>query len=123
MQRHVSTPTEYLAAVPAAQLPLLLHLRALIREAAPDLREVIRYGMLSYEDSGALFGLAAQKHFVGLYVMAPRALRELAEDLKSLDHGKGCLRFKRLEGLPTPVLAKLLHHAWASRERECRLQA
>ncbi len=120
MQRFVSTPAEYLAAVPEAQLPLLQHLRTLIREAAPDLREGIRYGMLSYEDDGALFGLAAQKHFVGLYVMAPRTLRDLADELEAIDHGKGCLRFKRLDQVPTPVISKLLRQAKASHERECR---
>lgn len=44
------------------QLPLVQHLRSLIQQAAPGLREEIRWGMLSYEDSGALFALAAQKH-------------------------------------------------------------
>ena len=120
MQRSASTPAEYLAAVPETQRPLGQHLRALIREAAPDLREGIRYGMLSYEDAGGLFGLAAQKHFVGLYVLAPEAMRDMAAELAAVDHGKGCLRFKRLEAVPTPVIAKLLRRAKASHERDCR---
>ncbi len=120
MQRSVSTPAEYLAAVPEAQRPLVQHLRTLILEAAPELREGIRYGMLCYEDAGGLFGLAAQKHFVGLYVMAPEALREMAAELASVDHGKGCLRFRRLDALPTPVISRLLRRAKESHERECR---
>jgi uncharacterized protein YdhG (YjbR/CyaY superfamily) len=119
MQRFVSTPVEYMAAVPEAQRPLLQHLRSLILEAAPDLHEGIRYGALCYEDRGALFGLAAQKHHVGLYVMAPGAIRDLAPELKSLKHGKGCFRFQRLEQVPTEVISKLLHHAKESHEREC----
>ena len=120
MQRFVSSPAEYLATIPEAQRPLVNHLRSLIREAAPDLQESIRYGLLSYEDAGALFGLGAQKHYVGLYVMAPRAMRDLAEELKAIDHGKGCLRFKRLEDVPTPVITRLLRHAMETHERECR---
>jgi hypothetical protein len=42
MQRNVASPEEYLAAVPPGQLPLLEHLRSLIREAVPAAREEIR---------------------------------------------------------------------------------
>jgi uncharacterized protein YdhG (YjbR/CyaY superfamily) len=120
MQRFVASPAEYLAAVPETQFPLVQHLRRLIMEAAPDLRETIRYGMLSYEDEGGLFALAAQKHYVGLYVMAPQAMLDLAEELKPLDHGKGCIRFKRLDLVPTQVISRLLHHAKESHGRGCR---
>jgi uncharacterized protein YdhG (YjbR/CyaY superfamily) len=120
MQRDVASPADYLAAVPQAQLPLVQHLRSLILEAAPELREGIRYGMLSYEDEGGLFGLAAQKHYVGLYVMAPKAMRDMAAELEALDHGKGCIRFKRLEGVPSAVISKLLRRAKESHARECR---
>jgi uncharacterized protein YdhG (YjbR/CyaY superfamily) len=101
-------------------MPLLEHLRALIREAAPSAREEIRWGCLCYDDGGALFGLAAQKHYVGLYVMATQALKDLAEELKGIDHGKGCLRFKRISAVPTDTLRKLLAHAKSLRERECK---
>jgi uncharacterized protein YdhG (YjbR/CyaY superfamily) len=119
MQRKVDSPAEYLAAVPEKQLPMVEHLRALIKEAAPGAREEIRYGMLSYEDEGGLFGLAAQKHYVGLYVLATQAMREMAAELGSLDHGKGCIRFKRLETIPTPIIKKLLRLAMESGERDC----
>jgi uncharacterized protein YdhG (YjbR/CyaY superfamily) len=52
--------------------------------------------------------------------MAPQAMRELAEELKPLDHGKGCIRFKRLDQVPTQVIARLLHHAMESHGRACR---
>lgn len=120
MQRDVASPAEYLAAVPETQIALVRHLRSLILHAAPDAREEIRYGMLCYDESGALFGLAAQKHFVGLYVMATKALEEMADELESLDHGKGCLRFKRLDSVPTALIARLLALARATRERACR---
>jgi uncharacterized protein YdhG (YjbR/CyaY superfamily) len=120
MQRHLATPAEYIAAVPEAQRALFDHLRALIQEAAPTLREGVRWGMLAYEDTGALFALAAQKHFVGLYVMATEALKDMAVELAEVDHGKGCLRFKTLESVPTAVLLKLLSHAQGLHERDCR---
>jgi uncharacterized protein YdhG (YjbR/CyaY superfamily) len=120
MQRHVSSPKEYLKAVPADQLPLLEHCRALIREAAPSAREEIRWGALCYDDGGALFGLAAQKHYVGLYVMATQALKDMQKELAGIDHGKGCLRFRTLAAVPTDTIRRLLTHAKSLAERECK---
>jgi uncharacterized protein YdhG (YjbR/CyaY superfamily) len=120
VQRKVSSPAEYLDAVPEAQLPLVQHLRSLIQQAAPEAREEIRWGMLCYDDSGALFAIAAQKHFVGLYVMATQALAEMADELQALDHGKGCIRFKRLQGVPSQLVSQLLVRAKGCHERECR---
>ena len=60
--------------------------------------------MLSYEDTGALFALAAQKGYVGVYVMATEAMKDMKSDLESIDHGKGCLRFKKLDSVPTETL-------------------
>jgi uncharacterized protein YdhG (YjbR/CyaY superfamily) len=116
MQRFVSTPEEYLEAIPEPQLPLLQHLRSLILQTAPEAIEEIRYGMLAYELGGGLYGygLAAQKHFVALYV-GPQALADMADELKGIDHGKGCLRFKRLESVPTEVISRLLTHAISAR--------
>jgi uncharacterized protein YdhG (YjbR/CyaY superfamily) len=122
MQRDVNSPAEYLAAVPPEQLPLIKHIRHLIQESAPGLRESIRYGMLVYEDHGGLFGLAAQKHYVSLYVLATQALEDMSIELKNIDHGKSCLRFKRLENFPTETLSKLLRHAASLPQRDCSQQ-
>ena len=119
MQRDVASPAEYISDVPAGQRPLFDHLRALIHASAPDLSEGIRWGMLCYEDTGALFALAAQKHYVGLYVMATDALKDMDAELAKIDHGKGCLRFKKLSSVPTEIIKKLLAHAYGLREREC----
>lgn len=120
MQRDVASPAEYISDVPTEQRPLFDHLRALIQASAPDLSEGIRWGMLCYEDTGALFALAAQKHYVGLYVMATDALKDMDAELAKIDHGKGCLRFKKLSSVPTETIKRLLAHAYGLRERECR---
>lgn len=119
MQRNVNSPAEYLAEVPPEQLPLIKHIRQLIKESAPDLQESIRYGMLAYEDHGGLFALAAQKHYVSLYVLATQAIEDMSTELKSINHGKGCLRFKRLDNFPTENIRKLLLHACCLPQREC----
>lgn len=120
MQRKVASAAEYLQAIPPAQLPLVEHLRALIRQAAPQAREEIRWGMLAYDDAGGLFALAAQKRYVSLYVMVPEALEKMEAELADVDRGKGCLRFTRLEGVPTKSIERLLKLAAKSHERECK---
>jgi uncharacterized protein YdhG (YjbR/CyaY superfamily) len=119
MQREVATPDDYIAAVPQAQLALLAHLRGLIRKAAPKAKEEIRYGMLHYDDRGGLFALAAQKNTVNLYVMATDVVAAMSNELADVDHGKSCLRFKKLEKVPTPVIDKLLRAAAKSSQRDC----
>jgi uncharacterized protein YdhG (YjbR/CyaY superfamily) len=89
----------------------LEHLRGLIQTAAPDAAERIGWGMLVYDEGSELFAaLAAQKHYVGLYV-SPRAMADMSDELRGIDHGKSCLRFKRLEKVPTETIAKLLAYA------------
>ncbi|MDR3633914.1 MAG: DUF1801 domain-containing protein [Isosphaeraceae bacterium] len=122
MKRDVSSPQAYLDAVPEAQMSLVTELRGLIREAVPGAVEEIRWGMLCYDDSGALFALAAQKNSVNLYVMATQALEDMAGELAALDHGKSCLRFKKLSGVPTETIRRLLAHARTLREREYKAQ-
>lgn len=119
MQRKVNSSAEYLATVPTEQLPLINHIRHLIQKNVPGLHESIRYGMLAYNDRGGLLALAAQKHYVSLYVFATQALRDMASELQDIDHGKGCLRFKHLNDFPTDTIAKLLRHAVTLSQRDC----
>jgi len=109
MQRFVASPAEYLAQVPPHQLPAIELLRRIIPEAAPKLEERINYGMLCYGDAaGDVFGLAAQKNMVCLYVMPTEAVAMMADELAEIDHGKGCLRFPKLEKIPAATIKKLL---------------
>ncbi len=117
MQRFVDTPAEYLALVPAEQLPLVEHFQKLIVQVAPRAEAKIGYGMLIFADpTGDLFALAAQKHYVGLYVSPTEALEMMTAELADVDHGKCCLRFKRLDQVPTATIKKLLKLALSLRE-------
>jgi hypothetical protein len=44
----------------------------------------------------------------------------MAVELEGIDHGKGCLRFKKLERVPTETIKRLLVLALGIRERECK---
>ncbi len=74
----------------------LEHVRALIKDAAPHLKEGIEFKMLRYaDDKGSVFHLNAQKNYVGLYVGDIKKIDPNDELLKGIDKGKGCVRIKK----------------------------
>ena len=114
MQRHAATPEAYRAAVPAAQAPILERVRHILLATLPGQPEGVRYGMLDYP---GVANLAAQKHYVSLYV-PPAVLAAHGDGFPGVPRGKSCLRFKRLEQVAEPTLAALLRSAAAYHEQQ-----
>ena len=104
MQRNSASPEQYIDAVEGPQKDLLLQIRALIQEIAPDAEETIEYGMLGYSGIGTL---AAQKNYISLYV-APKALAEYKKQHPSSNCGKSCLRFKSAQEFDPKAVHNLL---------------
>jgi uncharacterized protein YdhG (YjbR/CyaY superfamily) len=96
MLYNASTPAEYLDQLEEDwRKEKLKDLRALLL-AQHDFDEGIRYKMLSYQDDkGVVFQLNAQKNYVALYVGDASKVDPSGELLEGIDHGKGCLRFKK----------------------------
>lgn len=93
----VSTPQEYLDNLEDDwRKPILLELRNMIKQEAPQYKEVISYKMLGYQDGeGSVFALNAQKNYVSLYVGDIRKIDEDGTLLQGLNQGKGCIRFTK----------------------------
>ncbi len=96
MLYEASTPAEYLDLLEEDwRRDMLMELRELLL-ADPSLEEGIKYKMLSYADEkGIMFQLNAQKNYVALYVGNASKVDPSGELLEGIDHGKGCLRFKK----------------------------
>jgi uncharacterized protein YdhG (YjbR/CyaY superfamily) len=107
MKRDDRSPQAYRESVEGAQRELLEALRAVVREAAPDVEERCRFGML---DDPGLANLATQKRSVHLHVMP-----EVPARLAGVDRGKSCLRFARLDQVDAPSLRALLDDVRAAR--------
>ncbi len=112
MKRTAATPDDYLAQVPHRQKPVLEALRTLILEGSPGIAEGLRYGMLDYP---GLANLAAQKHYVALYVL-PEALAAFKGRFPGVSCGKSCLRFARLEQVDRSAIADLLQAVRRARQ-------
>jgi hypothetical protein len=127
--RRPTTVAEYLKALPPERRAVVSKVRAAIRRALPrGYREALRWGMISYEIPLASFpdtyngqplsyaALAAQKGHYALYLSGAYAdgaqRKALAAGFKaagkSLDMGKSCLRFRKLEDLPLPVVERIV---------------
>lgn len=118
--------------------PDLAAIDQLIVANAPELKRqlfsgpsitMVGYGEIDWENnsgSGAwpLIGMAAQKHYIALYVAAVRDGETLADfysdRLGRTNNGKNCIRFKRLSDIDPEQLANAVRDAvaWAEVQRE-----
>lgn len=127
-QSKARTAKAYLAELPKERREVVSKVRAVILKNLPKgYQESMTWGMLSYEiplercpdtyNGKPLMycALAAQKNFYGLYLICgqhPTHRKTLEEGFKKIgkkmDMGRSCLRFKKLEDIPLPVIGKLI---------------
>lgn len=124
-----STVDEYLATLPQDRRVAMAAVRDVIRRNLPDgYREGMAYGMIGWyvpldrfpeTYNGQPLGLAAlasQKHHMSLYLnnvygdAATEAWfrKRYAASGKTLDMGKSCVRFRRLDDLPLEVVGEVI---------------
>jgi hypothetical protein len=122
-QLQVGTPEEYLAKVEESRRADVTALDAMVRKHAPELKPFIHSGMLAYGpwhykyDSGRegdwfRMGIASNKNYISLYVVATDGAKYVAEGFKEAlpkaSIGKSCVRFKRLSDLDLAALTRLI---------------
>jgi uncharacterized protein YdhG (YjbR/CyaY superfamily) len=113
MKRDVDTPEAYRKAVTGKQREMLELIRDAVFDVAPESDEIIEYGMLGYP---GLANLAAQKHYVALYVK-PAVLAERRHRFPGIDRGKSCLRFRHPEQIDSERLRGLLRAVLRARSK------
>jgi hypothetical protein len=133
MRIEASTPEAYLESVPEERKAVVRRLHDLIMENLPQGFEAgVGYGMLGYVVPHSLYpagyhcdpkqplpfmGLASQKNSISFYHMGLYADQDLLDWFvgeypkyckTKLDMGKSCIRFKKEENIPFPLLAELV---------------
>jgi hypothetical protein len=124
-----TTVAGYLAELPAERRAVVEAVRDTVLRHLPDgYEETMNWGMISYEVPLARYpdtynrqplsyaALAAQKHHYALYLNAAyqdeaseRRLRDgFAAAGRTLDIGKSCVRFRRLDDLPLDVIGDVI---------------
>jgi len=99
---------QYLAKLNPERREALSLLRSLILHTAPDAVESMKYKMPTYlYGEAVLCAFASQKHYMSLYV-EPRTLDSRREELRHLNLGKSCVRFKHIDQLPLEIVRTIL---------------
>ena len=117
---------EYLSVLPKERQEPVLFLHDFIQKAVPKLKPHFAYNMLGYGSFACknykkemvdwpVIALASQKNYMSIYVCALDNGEYLAEKfqdkLGKVSVGKSCIRFKKLDDLNLPELAKILKKA------------
>ena len=129
MQSDAKTVEEYLASLPEDRRAALEAVRGKILENLPDgYDEVMNWGMITYEVPLEIYpdtynrqplmfaALASQKNNMALYltgIYMDEGAREEFEARyrdtgKRMDMGKSCVRFRKLEDLPLPLIGEAI---------------
>lgn len=116
MHYDVKTADEYLAGLPEDRATGLSALRRLICKTLPAVTESIQYGHMSFDLKTPLIALAAQKHFLALYVMETAAVAEFQGRVGTVSCGKSCVRFRKLSDLDLTGVEQLLRRAGELRQ-------
>jgi uncharacterized protein YdhG (YjbR/CyaY superfamily) len=98
---------EYIAGFPIDIQEKLQYLRQTIRDAAPDAKETISYGIPTFTLKGNLVHFAAYKKHIGFYP-APQGIEMFKEALAPYISGKGTLQFPLNEPIPLELIAKIV---------------
>jgi len=100
----------YLSGLAEGLRAQVLKLRAAIRSAAPEAGEGFGYGMPAFELDGKNFlWYGAWKNHISLYPLSQATGRALAAELAGYDtSGKGTIRFRSDEDLPTSLVVRLV---------------
>ena len=105
-----STPTtidDYISNFPAEIQEILMTLRQVIRESAPDATEKINYQMPTFDLHGNLVHFAAFKNHIGFYP-APSGIAEFQEELKQYKGAKGSVQFPLDKPLPYDLIKRIV---------------
>lgn len=97
---------EYIASFPGDVQAILEKLRATIREAAPEAKETINYGIPTFTLEGNLVHFAAFKNHIGFYP-APRGIEKFKEELSAYEKGKGTLQFALNKPIPYDLIGRI----------------
>jgi uncharacterized protein YdhG (YjbR/CyaY superfamily) len=115
----ITTIDQYIAQFPENVQRLLLQMRAVIREAAPEATERISYRMPTLYYNGNLVHFAAFRHHIGFYPDAS-GIAAFKEKLKKYKGAKGSVRFPLDEPLPMELIAEIVRFRVAENARKGR---
>jgi uncharacterized protein YdhG (YjbR/CyaY superfamily) len=111
----MSVIDDYLKDVSPTQKVELEHIRTLIKQMAPEVEEVISYGMPSFKyKKRILLHMAAFKDHMSIFPASDSMIKEVGEGLAKFRTGKGTLQFTESKPIPEAMLRKIIDYRLSS---------
>jgi len=105
--RKFTTTDEYIAMFPKDIQDKLNKVRQVIKEAAPEAKEIISYQMPAFKMHGNLVYFAALKDHIGLYPTSS-GVAAFQNELKDYATSKGTIKFPLNEPIPFNLITKIV---------------
>lgn len=111
MTARPSTVNDYVDALPDPAGDRMAALRELIRSAAPDLVEDIKWGAPAFLHADGVIMLMMSAHKAHVSVAFTPSTREsFAAELGAFGTGKGSIKLGYDDDIPTDLLARMIRH-------------
>ena len=98
---------EYITSFPKDIQEILEKLRATIREAAPEAKEIINYQIPTFTLKGNLVHFAAFKNHIGFYP-TPTGIEKFKKELSVYEGAKGSVQFPLDKPIPYDLISKIV---------------
>jgi uncharacterized protein YdhG (YjbR/CyaY superfamily) len=99
---------DYIGSFPEDTQRILIRIRKIILQEAPDAIESIAYKMPAYRINGKpLIYFAGFKNHIGLYA-TPSTHSEFKDELSGYKHGKGSVQFPLNQPVPFDLIRKMV---------------
>lgn len=101
-----STIDEYIDAAPREAQEKLNEIRAILKKAAPNATETLKWGSPVFEEKRILFSFSAFKSHLN-FMPTQSALAPFKEELSSYKMGKDTIQFPYNKPLPAQLILKI----------------
>jgi uncharacterized protein YdhG (YjbR/CyaY superfamily) len=106
---HPTTVDEYIAQFPEDVQMILLKIRALIKELAPQAVEKISYQMPGYHLNGSLVWFAGHEKYIGFYPTGS-GIEAFKDELSGYKWSKGAVQFPLDRPIPYDLIRKITRY-------------
>jgi len=96
----------YIAKFPQDIQNILSKIRKCIKQAAPNAKESMSYGVPAFKHNGILINYAAFKNHIGLYP-TPSAIKRFQKELTPYKQATGTIRFQMDKPIPYDLITKI----------------
>ncbi|MCL5961977.1 MAG: DUF1801 domain-containing protein [Chloroflexi bacterium] len=114
---HPTTIDEYISQFPEDVQRILVKIRAVIKESAPEAVEKISYQMPAFYLNGSLVWFGAHKHHIGFYPTGA-GIEAFKEELSAYKSAKGSVQFPLDEPTPYELISKIVKFKVAENSRK-----